>query len=158
MKMSVSLGCVRTDGTIDACEVCKGYAFEKYAQTRKNVGFCTMKAPCPDSTGSYSDVVFTPFVVSRCLRNYHDVQLLRSQFCRYFSSMRLFQPVAFEKEVPVADDIDGAAHVDVHEIHRNLLIQQLAAPRERIREPATDLGAAASQSAQNSTKHGLKPI
>lgn len=52
------------------------------------------------------------------------------------------------KKVPVADDIDGAAHVDVHEIHRNLLVQQLAAPRQRVGEPAADLGTAASQSAQ----------
>ena len=39
----------------------------------------------------------------------------------------------------VADEVDGAAHVDVDKVDVDRLVQQLRAPRHRVRIPAADL-------------------
>lgn len=41
--------------------------------------------------------------------------------------------------VPVGDDVDGAAHVNVHKVDINVLVQHLGAPGQGIRKPTAHL-------------------
>ena len=49
---------------------------------------------------------------------------------------------------PVADEVNGAAHVDVHKVDARVVLDQLRAARQRVRVAAADLRAACAGSGQ----------
>ncbi len=45
----------------------------------------------------------------------------------------------WRQRAPVTDEVDGAAHVDVHKVNIGVFLQQLSAPSHGVRIPATHL-------------------